>query len=37
VELHLLDDDHQLISSLSYIWEKTEAFLQPANDKTKNG
>ena len=22
VELHMLDDDHQLMSSLSYIWEK---------------
>jgi uncharacterized protein len=27
VELHMLDDDHQLASSLSYIWEKTAAFL----------
>ena len=27
VELHMLDDDHQLTSSLSYIWEKTETFL----------
>ena len=25
VELHMLDDDHQLTSSLSYIWEKLEA------------
>ena len=37
VELHLLDDDHQLTASLSYIWDKTEAFLQRANGKTKNG
>lgn len=27
VELHMLDDDHQLISSLSYIWEHTQRFL----------
>ena len=27
VELHMLDDDHQLASSLSYIWEKLEAFI----------
>ena len=27
VELHLLDDDHQLGGSLDYIWEKTRAFL----------
>ena len=27
VELHLLDDDHQLTASLSYIWDKTAAFL----------
>ena len=27
VELHMLDDDHQLASSLSYIWLKLEAFL----------
>jgi uncharacterized protein len=27
VELHMLDDDHQLTNSLSYIWEKLEAFL----------
>jgi pimeloyl-ACP methyl ester carboxylesterase len=27
VELHMLDDDHQLGGSLSYIWEKLEAFL----------
>jgi pimeloyl-ACP methyl ester carboxylesterase len=27
VELHLLDDDHQLISSLPYIWEKSARFL----------
>jgi pimeloyl-ACP methyl ester carboxylesterase len=27
VELHLLDDDHQLTASLPYIWERTAAFL----------
>jgi uncharacterized protein len=27
VELHMLDDDHQLTASLSYIWDKLEAFL----------
>jgi uncharacterized protein len=27
VELHLLDDDHQLTKSLDYIWAQTEAFL----------
>jgi uncharacterized protein len=27
VELHMLDDDHQLGASLSYIWEKLMAFL----------
>ncbi len=27
VQLHLLDDDHQLSGSLEYIWEKTAAFL----------
>lgn len=27
VELHLLDDDHQLTSSLPYIWEKLWSFL----------
>jgi uncharacterized protein len=27
VELHMLDDDHQLTSSLSYIWEELAAFL----------
>ena len=27
VELHLLDDDHQLASSLEYIWERTASFL----------
>jgi surfactin synthase thioesterase subunit len=27
VELHLLDDDHQLASSLEYVWEKTAAFM----------
>lgn len=28
VELHLLDDDHQLGASLEYIWERTAAFLE---------
>jgi surfactin synthase thioesterase subunit len=28
VELHMLDDDHQLTASLSYIWEKLAAFLE---------
>jgi len=27
VELHVLDDDHQLTASLPYIWERTAAFL----------
>lgn len=27
VELHLLDDDHQLTASLSYIWDVTSRFL----------
>ena len=27
VELHMLDDDHQLISSLPYIWKRTASFL----------
>ena len=27
VELHMLDDDHQLASSLSYIWDATSRFL----------
>ena len=27
VELHMLDDDHQLGASLPYIWEKAEKFL----------
>lgn len=27
VELHLLDDDHQLARSLDYVWDKTAAFL----------
>lgn len=30
VELHLLDDDHQLGSSLEYIWKETERFLELA-------
>lgn len=28
VELHLLDDDHQLTGSLDYIWTETRRFLQ---------
>ena len=31
-ELHLLDDDHQLIASLPYIWEKTQAHLTLSAD-----
>jgi pimeloyl-ACP methyl ester carboxylesterase len=27
VELHMLDDDHQLTASLDYIWSETERFL----------
>ena len=27
VELHMLDDDHQLANSLSYIWDATSRFL----------
>ena len=27
VELHLLDDDHQLASSLDYVWQETRRFL----------
>jgi pimeloyl-ACP methyl ester carboxylesterase len=27
VELHMLDDDHQLIASLPYIWERSARFL----------
>jgi uncharacterized protein len=27
VDLHMLDDDHQLTASLPYIWEKLEVFL----------
>jgi uncharacterized protein len=29
-ELHMLDDDHQLTASLTYIWEKLAAFLNLA-------
>lgn len=28
VELHLLDDDHQLVKSLPHIWERTRRFLE---------
>jgi pimeloyl-ACP methyl ester carboxylesterase len=28
VELHMLDDDHQLLGSLDYVWEKMRAFLR---------
>jgi pimeloyl-ACP methyl ester carboxylesterase len=31
VELHMLDDGHQLANSLSYIWEALAAFLQLVN------
>jgi surfactin synthase thioesterase subunit len=27
VELHLLDDDHQLLASLEYIWREMSRFL----------
>jgi hypothetical protein len=27
VELHMLEDDHQLLSSLPYIWEHSARFL----------
>jgi hypothetical protein len=27
VELHLLDDDHQLLTSLDYIWREMTRFL----------
>jgi len=30
VELHLLDDDHQLTRSLPYIWNETERFIRAA-------
>lgn len=35
VELHMLDDDHQLAASLSYIWETTSRFLgiPPRSDR----
>ena len=28
VELHMLDDDHQLLGSLDYIWREMERFLE---------
>jgi hypothetical protein len=28
VELHMLDDDHQLLGSLEYIWEECRRFLK---------
>ena len=31
VDLHMLDDDHQLTASLSYIWETLAAFLELSN------
>ena len=34
VELHLLDDDHQLTSSLDYIWRETQRFLALAAART---
>ena len=30
VELHMLDDDHQLIESLKYIWDEMRTFLEIA-------
>jgi uncharacterized protein len=32
VELHMLDDDHQLTASLPYIWENLEAFTSKSHD-----
>ena len=32
VELHLLDDDHQLTGSLDTIWQNAERFLFPRSD-----
>lgn len=32
VELHMLDDDHQLAASLPYIWEKLAAFVLKATE-----
>jgi uncharacterized protein len=37
VELHLLDDDHQLAASLPYIWEKTSGFLTSRSPSTEPG
>jgi hypothetical protein len=28
VELHMLDDDHQLLGSLDYIWKEMDRFLR---------
>jgi hypothetical protein len=28
VELHMLDDDHQLLGSLDYIWDHCRRFLK---------
>jgi surfactin synthase thioesterase subunit len=28
VELHMLDDDHQLLGSLEYIWNESRRFLR---------
>jgi pimeloyl-ACP methyl ester carboxylesterase len=33
VELHLLDDDHQLLGSLDYIWQKTSEFLTTSKSR----
>lgn len=32
VELHLLDDDHQLLASLDHIWREMERFLRLKNE-----
>ncbi len=34
VELHLLDDDHQLIASLDTVWERMAGFLRLPNPGT---
>lgn len=33
VELHMLDDDHQLLASLEYIWREVSRFLRVASGK----
>jgi pimeloyl-ACP methyl ester carboxylesterase len=36
VELHMLDDDHQLLGSLDYMWTEVARFLQLGNRKSVN-